>query len=94
MLRLPVGLRAPLHGTGRRVRLRFFIRLAGHDARIVTIRGAMQGLSTTTKLVYFINLDSGESTPTVGTIMFGQSDNVQFDCSAYFAKTIASAMPA
>ena len=54
----------------------------------------MQGLSTTTKLVYFINLDSGESTPTVGTIMFGQSDNVQFDCSADFAKTIASAMPA
>ena len=68
--------------------------LAGHDARIVTIRGAIQGLSTTTKLVYFINLDSGESTPTVGTIMFGQSDNVQFDCSADFAKTIASAMPA
>ena len=64
--------------------------LAGHSARIVTIKGTISELTETTTAVYFIN----EATNTVGMVLLGQSDNTQFNYSADFAKVIESATPA
>lgn len=61
--------------------------LAGFSTRIVTIRGAIMGLPMSAKAAYFFNPDSH----TVGVIVFGQTDNAQFDYAGDFAKVIASA---
>lgn len=68
-------------------------KIAGHTARIVTIRGTLQELPNTTKVVYFINENMDVGSYVFGLVMFGQTDNAQFDYSADFAKTIASSAP-
>lgn len=61
--------------------------LAGHSARIVTFNGTVQNLPLATKVVYFYDPEANA----IGSIIFGQTSNVQFDCSSDFAKTVASA---
>ena len=61
--------------------------LAGLSARVVTITGAIKGIPISTKAAFFFNPD----THIVGQIMFGQTDNAQFDYSLDFAKVITSA---
>ena len=61
--------------------------LAGYNARIVTFNGTVKDLPLMTKLVYFFNPDENA----IGALMFGQTENAQFDYSADFARSVASA---
>lgn len=63
--------------------------VAGRFARVSTFRGTVSGLSVgTIVLVYY-----DPATKELGTIMFCQSANAQFDYSGDFAKVMASAKP-
>lgn len=65
--------------------------LAGRAARVVTTSGkTTNGLVVTAKEVFFFEEDRN----VVGAIMFGQTNNVQFDYSQDFAKVITSARDA
>ena len=64
--------------------------LAGRAARVVTTRGAVKGVPVTAKEVFFFEEDLN----TVGVLMFGQTDNAQFDYSQDFAKVVTSARAA
>ena len=64
--------------------------LAGKSARIVTFRGEVAGVPITVKAAFFFEAES----TAVGAIIFGQTDNVQFDYSYDFAKVVTSATPA
>lgn len=61
--------------------------LAGLSARVVTITGSIKNVPISTKAAFFFNPDSH----IVGLIMFGQTDNAQFDYSRDFARVITSA---
>ena len=63
--------------------------LAGHTARIITVKGAAEGIPFTEKTAFFFAPDA----PWVGSISFGQTNNTQFDYSADFAKVVTSATP-
>ena len=62
--------------------------LAGRAARVITTRGSTEnGIGLTFKEAFFFD----ESHGVVGAVMFGQTDNVQFDYSKDFAKVVTSA---
>ncbi len=61
--------------------------LAGKTARIVTFRGQVGDIPLTSKAAFFFEAGS----PVVGAIVFGQTDNTQFDYSRDFAKVVTSA---
>ena len=63
------------------------LTLAGYSARIVDFTGTVSNLPMNTRASYFYNADVNS----IGSVLFGQTSNAQFDYSADFAKVIASA---
>lgn len=63
--------------------------LAGHPTRVITFSGTAKGIPLKGTLAFFYNSKASA----IGSVLFGQTTNAQFDYSRDFARVITSATP-